>query len=302
MNLADIQYIVEIAKQKSFSRAAETLLIAQPALSKRVKKVEAEYDIKIFNRTMGSNLDITEEGQLFLDMAKRMLSAYSDFQRCIENRKAQEKNCIILGITGQQATQVVLPLLQKMDSRYFINIKTGNSLPLEEEVKNAFMDVALINVVHHNPEIYYGIIGKRNLLVYLRMGSPAEEKAKCLPEHPLPVLSLEDLKDETFVVNLPGSSSYTYLDMIQKKNQVSLKSLELSNYENRIATVKAGKASYIVAGDIYNLPGEFDSSRLYLLEPEQGIAVENCLICRQGYQTTSIYKTLLSTLREIITG
>ena len=115
-------------------------------------------------------------------------------------------------------------------------------------------------------------------------------------------MSLEDLKDETFAVNLPGSSSYTYLDMIQKKNQVSLKSLELSNYENRIATVKAGKASYIVAGDIYNLPVEFDSSRLYLLEPEQGIAVENCLICRQGYQTTSIYKTLLSTLREIITG
>ena len=37
-------------------------------------------------------------------------------------------------------------------------------------------------------------------------------------------------------------------------------------------------------------------------KPEQGIAVENCLICRQGYQTTSIYKTLLSTLREIITG
>ena len=300
MNIEDVRYISEIAKQKSISRAAETLLIAQPALCKRVKKVEAEYDIKIFNRTMGSNLSITEEGQLFLDMAERILNAHSDFKKQLENRKAQDKNCIILGITGQWAEQLVLPLLKNVDSQYFINIRTGNSLPLEEAVKNAFMDIALINTVHRKNGIHYEKIGACYLMVYLRAGSPAEKKARNVPEYSLPILRLEDLMDETFVVNVPGSNSRTYLDMIQKKNHISLQYLELTNFQNRVAMVDSGKASYIIAGNTERLPGKIDRQRLYLLEPSQGITVENCLICRQGFQTTSVYTMLLSTLRQLI--
>ena len=78
--------------------------------------------------------------------------------------------------------------------------------------------------------------------------------------------------------------------------------MELSNFQNRIATVDAGKASYIVAGNTKWLPEKIDRQRLYLLEPTQGIPVENCLICRQGFQTSSVYTMLLTTLRQIISG
>ena len=51
MNMLHVKYAVEVARRGSLSRAAETLLIAQPNLSRAIKELEADLGIKIFERT-----------------------------------------------------------------------------------------------------------------------------------------------------------------------------------------------------------------------------------------------------------
>ena len=63
MELRQLRYFVEIADQGSFTKAAETLAIAQPALTTQVQKLEAEFNAQLFVRTT-RGVTLTEVGRV----------------------------------------------------------------------------------------------------------------------------------------------------------------------------------------------------------------------------------------------
>ncbi|NMA93398.1 MAG: LysR family transcriptional regulator, partial [Clostridiales bacterium] len=65
MTLRDIAYIVVIQEEKSITKASNKLYVTQPALSQRVRKVESELGITLFNRT-SRGVQLTSEGECFL--------------------------------------------------------------------------------------------------------------------------------------------------------------------------------------------------------------------------------------------
>jgi len=74
MELRQLRYFVEIADQGSFTKAAETLAIAQPALSAQIRKLEAEFNAQLFVRTT-RGVVLTEVGLAVREQAQRTLDA-----------------------------------------------------------------------------------------------------------------------------------------------------------------------------------------------------------------------------------
>ncbi len=77
MTLKDMHYISLIAEEKSITKAAARLFVAQPALSQCVQKVERELGIPVFIRT-ASGVTLTAEGQRFLSLCT---------ERCMRNSR-----------------------------------------------------------------------------------------------------------------------------------------------------------------------------------------------------------------------
>lgn len=74
MELRHLRYFVAIAEERSFTRAAEGLWVAQPGLSTQVRRLETELGVKLLDRhTRG--VDLTPAGALFLERARAALAA-----------------------------------------------------------------------------------------------------------------------------------------------------------------------------------------------------------------------------------
>lgn len=72
MNILHIKYAVEVARLGSLNKAADTLLIAQPNISRSIKELEANLGITIFNRS-AKGMELTPQGEEFIDYAKGIL-------------------------------------------------------------------------------------------------------------------------------------------------------------------------------------------------------------------------------------
>ena len=72
MTLTELKYIVAVAREKHFGRAAESCHISQPTLSVSIKKLEDELDAKIFERSAGE-VGLTPIGEEIVSQAQAVL-------------------------------------------------------------------------------------------------------------------------------------------------------------------------------------------------------------------------------------
>jgi DNA-binding transcriptional LysR family regulator len=80
MELRHLRYFVAIAEERSFTRAAERLWVAQPGLSTQIRRLESELGTRLFERhTRG--VDLTDAGEVFLERARTALAA-AEAARC----------------------------------------------------------------------------------------------------------------------------------------------------------------------------------------------------------------------------
>lgn len=89
MDIYDIQYFLEIEKRKSFSKAAESLSITQPGISRRINFLEEELGYVLFKRGKGQSvITLTDEGKAFLPIATQMYALYNDAVNLKESANA----------------------------------------------------------------------------------------------------------------------------------------------------------------------------------------------------------------------
>lgn len=79
MNILHMKYAVEVARLGSLNKAAETLLIAQPNISRSIKELEADLGISIFNRS-AKGMELTPEGEEFIGYAKNILKQIDEVE------------------------------------------------------------------------------------------------------------------------------------------------------------------------------------------------------------------------------
>lgn len=85
MNILHVKYAVEVAKTGSLSAASESLIIAQPNLSRAIKSLEADLGITIFDRSLRGMI-LTDEGKEFVEYAKSILDKIDDVEAIYRTR------------------------------------------------------------------------------------------------------------------------------------------------------------------------------------------------------------------------
>lgn len=144
MNILHMKYAVEVAKAGSINKASESLLIAQPNLSRSIKELEADLGITIFDRT-AKGMTLTPEGQEFIGYSEAIL-------RQIDSVEQMYKN----GIPPKQRFSVCVPRATYISEAFSEFSKTISSESAEIFYKETNSSRTIKNVL--SGEYKLGII------------------------------------------------------------------------------------------------------------------------------------------------
>lgn len=98
MDIKQLTYFVEVAKEKSFTRAAANCYISQPALSKSIRQLEEELNAKLFIRDY-QTFELTQEGEILFADAMEIISSFHSIKTKIEMLRAKVEYPIKIAVS-----------------------------------------------------------------------------------------------------------------------------------------------------------------------------------------------------------
>jgi LysR family transcriptional regulator, hydrogen peroxide-inducible genes activator len=218
MNFRDLEYIIALAEEKSFHKAANRCFVSQPALSMQVKKLESELNVSIFERTK-KKVIVTSIGKHIITNAEKILKTKQIIYDLIPSDKSIAMPLLKLGIFPTLA-QYILPGI-------ILNIKEGLAsiqlYPIEEKsdvlmkmLHVGEIDFALLAAPILHPDITFIPLFKDDFTLAIYPGHPLNQKKK---------IQVDDIKRENILLLEKG---HCLRDQIQQLNPHSI----LSIYES----------------------------------------------------------------------
>lgn len=145
MQYRHLYYLVKIVEAGSFSQAARTIHVAQPALSQQIAELEASLGIPLLQRS-ARGVRPTAAGQRFYEEASSILRRYEALPGLIRSSGGDVAGLVSLGMPASLSTTLVGPFIEKCRAAYpkvILKFIDGDSEFLREEVEKSRLDLAL---------------------------------------------------------------------------------------------------------------------------------------------------------------
>lgn len=155
MTLTELRYIVAVAREKHFGRAAEKCFVSQPTLSVAIKKLEEELGVALFERT-ATEVRVTDVGNRVIEQAQRVLEEASAIKHIATAGKDNLNGPLRFGAiytVGPYVTPQLIPLLHKRAPNMPLLIQENYTARLGEMLKNGDIDLILLSEPFAEPGI-----------------------------------------------------------------------------------------------------------------------------------------------------
>ena len=153
MTLTELRYIVAVARERHFGRAAETCFVSQPTLSVAVKKLEEELGLQLFERGPGE-VSVTPTGQKIVAQAQRVLEEAARIKDLAAAGRDPLAGPLRLGAIytiGPYLLPKLIPILRRAAPQMQLHIQENFTHVLAELLKNGEADVILIALPFAEP-------------------------------------------------------------------------------------------------------------------------------------------------------
>ncbi len=156
MELRHIRYFKAVAEEKSFTRAAEKMAIAQPPLSRQIQDLEAELGAALFLRSP-HKVELTPEGELFLQYASQILDLVNRSEEDVRERKEGLQGTIYIASVegcGPRLFAGWIASFQEKHPHVQYNLWNGNTDDVNNRVNKGLCEVAMITAPYNTEECH----------------------------------------------------------------------------------------------------------------------------------------------------
>ena len=153
MTLTELKYIVAVATDRHFGRAAERCFVSQPSLSAAVKNLEDELGVRIFERAKSEVL-LTPVGEEIVSQARRALDEADRVRSVAKHRKDPLDGPLRLGVIHTVAPYLLPELiaaLRQAAPKMPLDIEENTTANLDEMLKGGLIDAAIAALPYGAP-------------------------------------------------------------------------------------------------------------------------------------------------------
>jgi LysR family hydrogen peroxide-inducible transcriptional activator len=189
MTLNELRYIVAVARERHFGRAAEACFISQPTLSVAVKKLEEELGLSLFERRKGE-VSVTPVGEQIVTQAQRVLEEASSIRQIARLGQDQLDGPLRIGAIytiGPYLLPYLIPELAVRAPKMPLVIEENYTAVLSEKLKRGELDVIVISLPFDEPGVETRPLYREPFVVLLPSSHPLNER---------PTLDIHALGDE----------------------------------------------------------------------------------------------------------
>lgn len=199
-----MEYVYEVYKERSFSKAAKNLFISQPSLSAAIKKTESELGFEIFDRST-KPIGLTEFGIAYIKAIEEILEIQECFGNYLNDLSDLQAGQISIGGTNLFTSYILPPIISIFSKKYpkiELNIVETNTSNLERYLYNGELDVVIDNFDFDSEVYHKQFYSKDNIILAVPKSFESNDIAK---EYQIPyedILNGDYLKDDVKTVPL----------------------------------------------------------------------------------------------------
>lgn len=193
MTLSELRYIVAVARERHFGRAAQTCFVSQPTLSVAVRKLESELGVALFERGV-NEITITATGERIIAQAVRVLDEAAAIKHIAKQEQDPLTGPLRLGAIYTVAPYLLpqlIPLLHKRAPHMPLLIDENYTAVLSKRLQQGDLDAIIIALPFEEPGIIAQPLYDESFVVALPKGHPLSKKT---------VLNPADIANETVLL------------------------------------------------------------------------------------------------------
>lgn len=210
-----LQVFHAVAKQLSFTKAAEVLFMTQPAVTFQIKQLEEHFNTRLFDRGHG-RISLTPAGELVLTYAEKILGLSGEMDVRLAEMTGEVGGSLLVGASTTIAEFLLPRILGEFKSKY-PNVRprliVANSETIETRVVEHTIDIGFIESSSHQPNLQTEICCEDELQVICNPRFPLARMKEVTPSQ---------LSEHPFVSREPGSGTREFTEVYLRKHGVDI--------------------------------------------------------------------------------
>ncbi len=195
-----LQVFYTVARLLSFTKAAETLHMTQPAVTFQIRQLEEQFNTRLFDRTH-NRISLTEAGKRVYDYSARIFDLYQEMEHAVRDMTGQVSGALLIGASTTIAEYVLPALLGDFKAQYpevNIHLKVSNTEGIVSMVENNVIDLGVVEAPVANKNLMVEVCRMDELVLIAAPGHSLAHHHQ---------VRLEQLMEHPFIYREEGSGT-----------------------------------------------------------------------------------------------
>ncbi len=215
-----LQVFHTVARVMSFTKAAETLHMTQPAVTFQVKQLEEFFDTRLFDRTH-NKITLTDAGKVVYGFSERILDSYEKMNDEVRELTTEVKGSLIIGASTTIAEYLLPSLLGVFKKRFEdvnIRLQVGNTETIVSMVENNMVDLGVVEAPVYNKNLEVDICRLDEMQLICPVNHPLANRDK---------ISIEQVRKYGYISREEGSGSRAVINTYIREQGLSYSDLNV---------------------------------------------------------------------------